>query len=296
MAKNRYVKDLKEGDRFSEVFLVKSIKTGETRAGNAYFVLTVTDRTGDVSGPVWNNVQQLQNLCVPGETVKISGVVQSYRDQPQLKIDSIVPIDKATVELADFIPVAPGNLGQMKLQLQRLVKSVEDPHVRRLLAYFFDDGVWLERFQNAPAAKGIHHAYVGGLLEHSLSVAVIADFMAGHYRGVNRSLLLAGALLHDIGKLEELKSVTGVIDYTVHGRLKSHIVIGSEIVAEAAAKIGNFPADTLDLVQHMIVSHHGKREFGSPTLPMTVEALILSFIDDLDSKINITEQGEDEPR
>ena len=290
MQKNIYVKDLNEGDRFEEIFLVKSVKSGETRTGNAYFVLTVTDKSGEVSGPIWNNVQQLQQLCVPGETIKVKGSVQSYRDQLQLKIDSITPIDRSAVDLGDFIPAAPGSRRKMGKRLQSLVHSVEDPFLRKLLSCFFDEGEWLHRFLEAPAAKGIHHAYVGGLLEHSLSVAAIAEFMARHYRGVNRSLLIAGALLHDIGKIEELSSRAGIIDYTVQGRLKGHIVMGNEAVARAAGQIDNFPQEVLEQVQHIIVSHHGRREFGSPVLPMTVEAIILSFIDDLDSKINITEQ------
>lgn len=290
MQKSRYVRDLKEGDRFAENFLIKSLKHGETRAGKPYFVITLTDKSGDISGPVWNNVEQLKKICGAGEIVQVTGMVQSYRDQLQLKVDSIVSVARDEVDLADFIPAAPGSPKKMIDQLQSLIRSVSDRHLKTLLRVFFDEGDWWTRFREAPAAKGIHHAYVGGLLEHSLSVAVIADFMAGHYQGINRSLLISGALLHDIGKLEELKAAAGLVDYTVKGRLKGHIVIGSEMVGEAASKIKNFPEELLEQLQHLIVSHHGRHEFGSPALPMTVEALILSFIDDLDSKINITEQ------
>lgn len=290
MLKNQYVKDLQEGERFDDIFLVKSVKSGETRAGKPYFVLTVMDKTGEVSGPVWNNVEKLKQLCLAGEIVKIGGGVQSYREQLQLKIDSIQQVPRDKVELADFLPAAPKSLEQMAKQLQSLVASVEDIFLKKLLTYFFSSSDWWTRFQQAPAAKGIHHAYIGGLLEHSLSVAIIADFMSAHYIGVNRSLLVSGALLHDIGKIEELQSTAGLVDYTVQGRLKGHIVMGSEIVAHAAGKIKDFPEVTLQQLQHIIISHHGRHEFGSPTLPMTVEALILSFIDDLDSKINVTEQ------
>ncbi len=290
MQKTTYIKDLKEGNRFADVFLVKSIKTGETRAGKPYFVLTLTDKSGEISGPVWNKVEQLKQLCIVGEVVEVSGIVQSYRDQPQLKIDSIMPVDRTTIHLEDFVQAAPGNRNTMKHQVQALVKSVQDKYLRTLLIYFFRESEWWTLFQEAPAAKGIHHAYVGGLLEHSLSVATIADFMSRHYRGVNRSLLIAGALLHDIGKLQELKSSAGLVDYTVGGRLVGHIVMGAQIVSKAAEEIKDFPLDLLEQLQHLIISHHGRREFGSPTLPMTVEALILSFIDDLDSKVNVTEQ------
>lgn len=290
MQKNKYIKDLKEGDRFEDIFLVKSIKSGETRAGKPYFVLSLTDKSGEISGPVWNNVEQLKQLCTVGEIIEVAGTVQSYRDQPQLKIDSIMGVDRDTIQLEDFVQAAPGNREMMKNQVQALVKSVEDKHLRKLLMYFFCEGKWWKLFQEAPAAKGIHHAYVGGLLEHCLSVATIAEFMSKHYHGVNRSLLIAGALLHDIGKLQELKSSAGLVDYTVGGRLIGHIVMGSQIVSKAAGEIKDFPQDLLEQLQHIIVSHHGRREFGSPTVPMTVEALILSFIDDLDSKVNVTEQ------
>jgi 3'-5' exoribonuclease len=167
---------------------------------------------------------------------------------------------------------------------------VHNPFLKKLLCSFFKKEPMWQRFQDAPAAKGIHHAYVGGLLEHSLSVARIADGLAAHYSGVDRSLLLAGALLHDIGKVEELAMDLAVIDYTAQGRLKGHLVMGSEMAAEAAAHIKDFPAELLTQLQHLILSHHGRQEFGSPTVPMTIEAFLLSFVDDLDAKMNLMEQ------
>lgn len=139
-------------------------------------------------------------------------------------------------------------------------------------------------------SQGIHHAYLGGLLEHSLSVAVLADTISSHYPGVDRSLLIAGALLHDVGKVEELQMELALIDYTPRGRLKGHLVMGSEMVAAEAARIKNFPVELLEQLQHLILSHHGRQEFGSPTVPMTTEAFLLSFIDDLDAKMNLMEQ------
>ena len=175
-------------------------------------------------------------------------------------------------------------------ELQVLLRTIKNPFIRKLLNYFFNKSDWWPKFQEAPAAKGIHHAYIGGLLEHSLSVAQLCHFMAEHYEGVDHSLLLAGALLHDIGKLEELKTESGVIEYSVAGRLKGHLVIGSEMVSEAAGRIKGFPKELLAQLQHLILSHHGRQEFGSPTVPMTVEAFVLSFVDDLDAKLNLTEQ------
>lgn len=290
MEKNVFVEGLKEGDRFDDLFLIKNVKQGETRAGKPYLVLTVMDKSGEVSGPVWENVAALQKICVAGEVVQLAGTVQSYRDTLQLRIEGVNQVAQQEIDLVHFYPVSPKNIEQMADELQQLVQSVSNPFLKKLLNFFFKKSdCWLP-FQEAPAAKGIHHAYIGGLLEHSLSVAKVADFLAVHYAGVDRSLLMTGALLHDIGKLQELKMESGVVEYTVRGRLKGHLVIGSEMVAQAAGKIRDFPEELLEQLQHLILSHHGRQEFGSPTVPMTVEAFMLSFLDDLDAKMNITEQ------
>lgn len=290
MKKNIFVDKLKEGDRFSDLFLIKNVREGETRAGKPYLVLTVMDKSGEVSGPLWENVAALHKICVAGEVVRLTGTVQSYRETLQLRIDEISQLPQQEIDLDHFYPASPRNIDQMAGELQSLVRSIADPFLKKLLKQFFKkEQSWLQ-FQQAPAAKGIHHAYRGGLLEHSLSVAKVADFLAQHYDGVDRSLLLAGALLHDIGKLQELQMDSGLVDYTVRGRLKGHLVIGSEMVAQAAGKIRDFPDELLEQLQHLILSHHGRHEFGSPAVPMTVEAFILSFLDDLDAKMNITEQ------
>lgn len=290
MDKNIFVTELKEGDRFADLFLVKTVKLGETRAGKPYLVLTVMDKSGEVSGPVWENVPALQKICVVGEVVQLKGTVQSYRDMVQLRIDSVNQVPQTEVDLAHFYPASPRNIGEMADEVQVLIRTVTNPFLKKLLNHFLKKGDWWPDFQEAPAAKGIHHAYLGGLLEHSLSVAKIADFLASHYAGVDRSLLIAGALLHDIGKLEELKMENGIVEYTVRGRLKGHLVIGSEMIVMAAGKIRDFPGELLEQLQHLILSHHGRQEFGSPAVPMTVEAFMLSFLDDLDAKMNITEQ------
>lgn len=288
--KSVFLSDLKEGDRIRDTFLVKAVKMGETRAGKPYLVLTVMDRSGEISGPVWDNAEQVHGQCPPGRVILITGMVQSYRDKPQLKIDGVTEVDQSMVNPADYVPSSSHDLQEMAGELQELVRSIKNPFLRKLLLFFFEKSEYWPKFQVAPAAKGMHHAYVGGLLEHSLSVAKATDMLAAHYPGVDRSLVLTGAFLHDIGKLEELQMESGVVEYTVRGRLKGHLVIGSEMVARAAATIPDFPEELLEQVQHLILSHHGKQEFGSPTVPMTVEAFILSFLDDLDAKMNITEQ------
>lgn len=290
MEKKTYIEELREGDRFDDLFLVKSAKLGETRAGKPYLILVVMDKSGEVSGPVWENAEEVRLLCEPGRVVHCRGLVQSYRDKIQLKFDTLAETDDQAVKLSDYLPSAPRGREEMVAELQQIIATVKNPYLRKLLNYFFGkSSLWL-RFQEAPAAKGVHHAYIGGLLEHSLSVATVADAIARHYQGVDHSLLISGALLHDIGKLEELKIENGVVDYTVQGRLKGHLVIGSEMVDRAAAKIADCPRELVEQLQHLILSHHGRLEFGSPTVPMTVEAFILNLLDDLDAKMNIIEQ------
>ncbi len=290
MGKGRFIEHLKEGDRLDDLFLVKSVRISETKAGKNYLVLTVVDRSGELSGPIWDNVEALQKICVPGEFIQLTGMVQSFREKLQLKVEGIREVGRDQVDLADFVVASVRDLQQMAEEVQSLIRTIKNPFLKKLLQHFFKVGEIWEKFQVAPAAKGIHHAYSGGLIEHSLSMAGIAEAMAAHYEGVDRSLLLAGVLLHDIGKVEELVMDLGVVDYTDRGRLKGHLVIGSEMVAAAAGRIHDFPPELLEQVQHLILSHHGRQEFGSPTVPMTVEALLLSFIDDLDAKMNVLSQ------
>ncbi len=290
MNKSSFIEQLQEGGRVDDVFLVKSSKLAETRAGKPYLLLSLTDKSGEIGGPVWENAESVAEICQAGKFVQLKGQVQSYRDNLQLRIDSVVAVLETDVNLADFMAASENDLEEMAAQVRRIVASVENSWVRKLLNRFFKKEELWEHFKNAPAAKGIHHAYVGGLLEHCLSMIKVADMLASHYPGVDRSILLAGVLLHDIGKLKELEVEVGLVDYTPQGRLKGHLVIGSEMVGEVAAKIKDFPDDLLIQIQHLILSHHGRLEFGSPTVPMTTEAFLLSYIDDLDSKMNLIEQ------
>ncbi len=288
--KNQFVEHLNDGDRVDDVFQIASSRLGETRTGKPYLHISVIDRTGEIAGPVWEQAPERSVFCQAGSFVHIAGQVQLYRDKPQLRIDQLFPVDQADVDPADFMASSRCDTVVMGDEIQELIATIANPYLRKLLKVFFNaDDLW-KRFQAAPAAKAIHHAYVGGLLEHSLSTAKLADTMAVHYPGIDRSLLLCGALLHDIGKLEELETEVGSISYTDRGRLKGHLVIGSEMIGKAAATIDAFPDKLLDQLQHMILSHHGRLEFGSPTVPMTVEAYILATIDDLDAKMNLIEQ------
>lgn len=290
MQKTKTIESLREGERFQAPFLVKNVRQGETRAGKPYLVLTVQDSTGELSGPVWDNVENVLSVCTVGSVVQFSGSVQSYRDKPQLKLESFAEVAEGSVDLGQFLPATPGDRSAMATEMKDLVETIGNKMVRKLLRQFFSKGEIWQSFQVAPAAKGVHHAYIGGLMEHTLSVVKAADLLGNHYPGVDRSLLLAGAFLHDIGKVRELRMNGGVVEYTDIGRLKGHLVIGSEMIAEAAGEIEGFSEELLLQLQHLVLSHHGRQEFGSPTVPMTVESFLLSMVDDLDAKMNITEQ------
>lgn len=290
MEKKGFIDSLKEGQQVDELFLVKSVRLAETRAGKPYLSLVFADRSGEIGGPAWDNAEALEKICTPGRVVRVCGAVQTYRDQLQLKVDHIEAVAQHDLSMNDYMAASSRPPAAMESELTQLLGEIADPFLRRLLHKIFHDTEVGARFQHAPAAKGIHHAYRGGLLEHSLSMAKVAALLADHYRTVNKDLVVAGALLHDIGKTVELHSEVGVIDYTDIGRLKGHVVIGSEFIAGVAAEIEDFPTDVLTHLQHLVLSHHGKQEFGSPIVPMTAEAILLSFIDDMDAKMSLVEQ------
>ena len=290
MEKKGFIDSLKEGQQVDELFLVKSVRLAETRAGKPYLSLVFADRSGEIGGPAWDNAEALEKICTPGRVVRVCGAVQTYRDQLQLKVDHLEAVAQQDLSMSDYLAASSRPPAAMESELAQLLGAIADPFLRRLLHKIFHDTEVGERFQHAPAAKGIHHAYRGGLLEHSLSMAKVATLLADHYRAVNKDLVVAGALLHDIGKTVELHSEVGVIDYTDIGRLKGHVVIGSEFIAGVAEEIEDFPTDVLTHLQHLVLSHHGKQEFGSPIVPMTAEAILLSFIDDMDAKMSLVDQ------
>ena len=290
MEKNRFIEDLEEGESIDELFMVKASRLGETRAGKAYLSLTLGDRSGEIQGPVWDNAESLQDICSPGNVVRVQGLVQVYREKLQLRIDRLQQVEVDNNGMEAFVEASRRSMEDMAGELRQVIGSVRNPFLKKLLTRIFIKDETGKKFLSSPAAKGIHHAYLGGLLEHSLSMAQVAGLLARHYPGIDYDLLVSGALLHDIGKTQELSSEGGAIDYTDSGRLKGHLVMGSEFVGWEAAKIKDFPSEVLTHLQHLILSHHGRQEFGSPVVPMTPEALLLGFIDDMDAKMNLVEQ------
>jgi len=290
MVKKRFVEDLAEGELFHDLLMVKRARLGETRAGKPYLVLTLGDRSGEISGPVWEKAEACQATYLPGVVAQVKGVVQTYNDKLQLRIDTLSVADERSYKSDDFVAASHRGVETMQRELTKLIGAMQNDFLRSLLTRIFLQSDIGTMYRVSPAAKGIHHAYMGGLLEHSLSMAKVSLLLADHYEGIDSDLLLSGALLHDIGKTVELQSETGVIEYTDPGRLKGHLVIGCEMIGRQAQQIKGFPDDLLTQLQHLVLSHHGRQEFGSPVVPMTAEALLLSFIDDMDAKMNLVEQ------
>jgi 3'-5' exoribonuclease len=253
--------------------------------GNPFLTVTLADRSGQVKGVVWDNVERLAAASSEGDFVHIRAQVGEYRGNLQVVVKDMARIPEEQVNAADFLVSTNRDVGQMLDRLKEMTERMQTSYLRSLFQAFWADDDFVEAFSTAPAAKQMHHAYIGGLLEHTLSMAVLSELIAGHYKGVDRDLLLAGVILHDIGKTRELE-YSRRIDYTDEGRLLSHIVIGLSMLDEKLERVRDFPQDQAHLLKHMIVSHHGSREFGSPEPPKTIEAVLLNDIDEMDSRVN----------
>jgi 3'-5' exoribonuclease len=283
--KKIFVEQIRERDWVESPFLVRDKITAMAKNGKPYLTLKLIDRSGEVEGRVWDRVDEFTERFDRDDFILVKGKASVYLGKMQLVIQELEAVPEHEVDLADFLPVAPREQAEMRAELQGRVTALTDPHLRALLESFLADPVFVERYSSAPAAKAMHHVYIGGLLEHSLAVASLVDDVCRRYPGLNRDLLVAGALLHDVGKVAEL-SYARSFDYTDDGKLLGHIVIGVEMVEERIRQLPGFPRTLATLLKHLLLSHHGQYEFGSPKRPKTLEAVILNFLDDLDSKIN----------
>lgn len=286
--KRIYVKNLRDyvNSEIEDYFLVASIKTRKKRDGGDFLDVTLSDATGSIPARVFVNIEDNRLSLKEGMVVKIRGIVDQFREEISIKISEALPEDN--FDITDFIPTTSKDIDRMVLDLHRNVERVSNPYLRELLKRFFNDAEFMERFKMAPAAKANHHAYIGGLLEHTLNVTELCVSIASRYREVNFDLLIAGALLHDIGKVEEY-TYFPKIDRTDIGRLLGHLVIGYEMIMKKICEMrnfrGGFPEDLKLQILHLVISHHGELEWGSPVRPMTLEAQILHFADNMDSKV-----------
>lgn len=280
--------DFEDGKKVQTYLLVREKNKRLTKAGKTFLSVDFLDRSGSIMGMVWDDADRISECFSKGDAVAVRAVVNSYQGKLQLKVMDIRAVDERDDKLldkADLYPRTPHDLEEMWVRLTETIKTVGDEHLRGLLTAIFNDEKIGPSFKNATAARNMHHNYIGGLLEHTLSVAVIADFLCGHYGSdINRDIVITGALLHDIGKLRELNS-SGDFNYTIEGSLKGHVVIGVGIVGGFAEKIEGFSPGTLLLIEHMIVSHQGQKEWASPVEPKIPEAQILHMADLVDARM-----------
>lgn len=287
MGKTLFIKDLKNMESaliFSENFLVTSKSMLKTNAGKAYLSLTLRDASGEIDGRVWDNVDTISSRFDSNDYVHLTGSLVTHQGKHQVKILNISRVEAEEVDPGDYLASTTKSIDEMWENLNGLIGSLTDESLRTFLKEIFTSRDIAGRVKTAPAGKTLHHEFIGGLLEHTLSVARICDFLSTHYPGVNRDMLLAGAILHDIGKIHEL-SYERSIDYTDEGRLIGHIVIGAEMVSTMEKEKKILGKEKEMLLKHIILSHHGELEYGSPKRPKTLEALIVHFIENLDSKV-----------
>ncbi|MCF8037235.1 MAG: HD domain-containing protein [Desulfobacteraceae bacterium] len=282
--KNLFVNQLRAGETVNDLFVLSDKALGHKKDGAPYLSIALSDKTGQIRGVVWDNVDQIASAVAAGDFVHVQGNVSEYKGVPQVVVKALRAQSEG-VDTADFLPATARDPEQMFERLKALGEALETESLRELLGRFWADAQFVAAFKKAPAAKKMHHAYIGGLLEHTLSLTLLADRVAGHYSGLDRDMLIAGAILHDIGKIREFTYDTR-IDYSDEGRLVSHIVIGVRMLEEKMTETEAISPNTALLLKHLIISHHGSREFGSPEPPKTLEAVLLNYLDDIDSKIN----------
>jgi len=285
MNKGPYVEDIREKQPVEGLYLVRDKNNGITKTGKPYIALNLSDKTGMIKGRVWDNAEKLDPAFDQGDVVRIKSFSVLYQGEMQLNIHEIARTGADEADMRDFMPVSALDPQRCFADIRSHAETVGDQHLRALLELVLGDERIAEAFRQAPAAKTIHHDCLGGLVEHTLSVTRIVDMLAGHYDMVSRDLALTGAILHDIGKIYEWSFERG-FDYTDQGRLIGHIVLGMELVSEKIAQVPDFPARKAMLVKHMILSHHGQLEFGSPKRPKIPEALLISYADDIDAKMS----------
>ncbi len=296
--KTQFIKDLKElkdKDPISSPFLIKFSAVAVGKTGKPYMNIVFMDRTGELEGRLWDDVNQHMGQAVRGAYVAVEGRCQTYQGRRQIVVAKMQILREDQIEPKDYISESPVNPDELYAKLLDFISTIKDPFCKALAeSVFQDDREIIDRYKRAPAAKTVHHAYRTGLLEHVVSITGILDLLAGHYgKCLNRDLLLLGGFFHDIGKLLEL-SYDRVTDYTTEGKLIGHLVMGVELLDRKIRELesqpgrlpGAFPEETKLLLKHIILSHHGQLDFGSPKRPKLLEALVIHMVDDLDSKMN----------
>ena len=280
-----FINELKKGQTVESIFHVREKVLSKTKTGNPYLSMRLGDRTGEVDGRIWESATDFAPLFESDDFIKVRAEVDEFQGTTQLRILKMRKCQEAEIQLDDFLPQTPRDIEKMFSELKSIASDVHHPFLQRLLEAFFADEDLVKKFKLAPAAKAAHHVYIGGLVEHTLSVVQLILLIGPRYRGISQDLLITGGILHDIGKISEL-SFDRTFDYTDPGRLLGHITLTVEMIDEKIRSIPDFPEDLSILLKHIALSHHGEFAFGSPKRPKTLEALLLHHLDDLDAKVN----------
>jgi 3'-5' exoribonuclease len=288
--KSLYIGTLVPNEVVTGYFLVISKEIRQKKTGEPYLALHLADRTGEMEAKMWDNVAEVMDTFDRDDFVKVKGLLQVYQHRQQFTIHRLRRLEDHEVELGDYFPCSDRDPDEMFTELQGIIASVQNTHLRTLLDSVFAYGQLAQMYKTAPAAKNIHHACRGGLLEHVLSLCSLSRLIASHYKDIDIDLLITGVILHDIGKVEEL-SYARSFGYSAEGQLLGHIVIGLRLLAAKFEHLPQFPPRLRTLVEHMILSHHGELEFGSPKVPAFREALLLHHLDNLDSKMNAVDNA-----
>lgn len=282
--KSPFVIDLQPDQIITGIFLVQHKDVRQKKSGDLYLSLTLADRTGELDAKMWDNAADAVGTFAQDDFVRVKGLMQVFQNRPQLTLHKIQAVAEADIDVADYFPASKRDRDEMFRELEGWIVSMDNPHLKALLEAIFADEELARAYRLAPAAKAIHHAWLGGLIEHVLSMCTLAKFTAAHYPDIDSDLLLSGVILHDIGKISELKYARS-FSYSTEGQLLGHILIGLRMVEDKIRQTPGFPDKLRDLLLHMIASHHGELAFGSPKVPQFLEAMLLHQLDSLDSKM-----------
>jgi 3'-5' exoribonuclease len=282
--KSPYIAELQPSQLANGTFLVQVKDVRQKKSGEHYLSLVLADRTGDIDAKMWDNVDRIMDTFERDDFVRVKGMPQVYQNRLQLTVHTLSFVADSEVDLADFFPASKRDPAEMWAELEGHVSRISNPFLRQLLADIMGDAEIARKLKRAPAAKSIHHAWLGGLLEHILSLCRLVELVAPHYPHLDRDLVMTGAVLHDIGKIDEL-SYERTFGYTDNGQLLGHILLGLRMVDDKMRAIADFPSGLRTLVNHLVVSHHGELSYGSPKVPLCGEAMLLHHLDNMDSKI-----------
>ncbi|MFO7650259.1 MAG: OB-fold nucleic acid binding domain-containing protein [bacterium] len=290
--KRQYLRDLKAGISVDTILYCSRRDIKERRDGGSFLTFELRDRTGSVNAIMWDRIDDALRCVEPGGFYHVQGRLGEYQGRPQLNVTAIYPAAPDEIVREDFTATTRYDRGELMKELSGYVAAVKDHHLRGLLESFFNDAQFAAHFAESPAAASVHHAFIGGLLEHTVLMCRMAAPLPGIYRELNGDLLMAGVILHDIGKIDEYV-YDMAIDHTWDGRLIGHIVMGHDMVRERIATLPDFPEELARMLLHIIVSHHGQMEFGSPKTPKFAEALVVHFLDNLDARVAMFREAVD---